>query len=148
MSVASFDTLKFANRLKQAGVPERQAEAEAEALAEVLEVNLKDLATRDDLLAVEIRLQARMDKFEAKIAGDFARLEGEVTRLAGDSTRLSGDFTRLSGDFAGLSGDFARLSSDFLRLSGEMTLLKWMLGLVLGGILALILKAFFPFGGA
>jgi hypothetical protein len=141
MSVASFDTLKFANRLKQAGVPERQAEAEAEALAEVLEVNLKDLATRDDLLAVEIRLQARMDKFEAKIAGDFARLEGEVTRLAGDSTRLSGDFTRLSGDFA-------RLSADFLRLSGQVTLLKWMLGLVLGGILALILNAFFPFGGA
>jgi len=43
MSVAAFDTLKFANRLKQAGVPERQAEAEAEALAEILEVNLKEL---------------------------------------------------------------------------------------------------------
>lgn len=30
------------------------------------------------------------------------------------------------------------------RLVGELTLLKWMLGLLLGGVLALILKAFFP----
>ena len=30
------------------------------------------------------------------------------------------------------------------RLTGELTLLKWMLGLLLGGMLALVLKAFFP----
>ncbi len=30
------------------------------------------------------------------------------------------------------------------KLTGELTLLKWMLGLVLGGVLALILRAFFP----
>jgi hypothetical protein len=30
------------------------------------------------------------------------------------------------------------------RLTGELTLVKWMLGLLLGGLLALILKAFFP----
>ena len=34
--------LKFANTLKQAGVPSAQAEAEATALSEVLEVNLKE----------------------------------------------------------------------------------------------------------
>jgi predicted transcriptional regulator len=31
-----------------------------------------------------------------------------------------------------------------LKLSGEMTLLKWMLGLVIAGIIALILKSYFP----
>jgi hypothetical protein len=46
MSTLTFDTLKFANRLKAAGVPDQQAEAEAEVLAEALEVNLKDLATQ------------------------------------------------------------------------------------------------------
>ena len=30
------------------------------------------------------------------------------------------------------------------KLTGELTLLKWMLGLLLGGVLALILRAFFP----
>ena len=49
MATITFDTLKFANTLKEAGVPSAQAEAEATALSEVLEINLKDLATKDDL---------------------------------------------------------------------------------------------------
>ena len=44
-----FDTLKFANTLKDAGVPSAHAEAEAKALSEVLEVNLKELVTKEDL---------------------------------------------------------------------------------------------------
>ena len=31
------------------------------------------------------------------------------------------------------------------RLNGELKLIKWMLGLLLGGVLALILKTFFPY---
>ncbi len=34
--------------------------------------------------------------------------------------------------------------SDINRLERELLVLKWMVGLVLGGILTLILKAFFP----
>jgi len=49
MSTLTFDTLKFANRLKTAGVPAVQAEAEADALSEVLETNLGELATKEDL---------------------------------------------------------------------------------------------------
>lgn len=49
MTTITFDTLKFANTLKDAGVPPAQAEAEAVALSEVLEVNLKELVTKDDL---------------------------------------------------------------------------------------------------
>jgi hypothetical protein len=40
--------VKFANKLKAAGVPPEQAEAKAAALSEVLEVNLKELATKDE----------------------------------------------------------------------------------------------------
>ncbi len=49
MTTITFDTLKFANTLKAAGVPSAQAEAEATAISEVLEVNLKDLVTKDDM---------------------------------------------------------------------------------------------------
>jgi len=49
MAAITFDTLKYANRLKSAGVPDKQAEAEAEALSEALEVNLKELVTKEDL---------------------------------------------------------------------------------------------------
>lgn len=34
--------------------------------------------------------------------------------------------------------------TDFNRLARELVVIKWMVGLVLGGTLALILKAFFP----
>ena len=49
MATRTFDTLKFANKLKAAGLPPDQAEAQAEALAEVIELNIQDLVTKDDL---------------------------------------------------------------------------------------------------
>ena len=57
----TFDTLKYANRLKAAGAESRIAETEAEALAEVFELNLKEVATRDDLKQMEERLNEKMD---------------------------------------------------------------------------------------
>lgn len=87
MATITFDTLKFARRLKEAGVPVEQAEAEAEALAEVFSESLEtQLATKADVHRLEQRLSV---------------------------------------------------------IDGEIRLLKWMMGLVIGGIVALILKAFF-----
>ena len=61
MVAITFDTLKYANRLKAAGADSRIAEAEAEALAEVFELNLKEVATREDLKQMEERLNEKMD---------------------------------------------------------------------------------------
>ena len=61
MVAITFDTLKYANRLKAAGAESRIAEAEAEALAEVFELNLKEVATREDLKQMEERLNEKMD---------------------------------------------------------------------------------------
>jgi len=120
MSAVTFDTLKFSNRLKQAGVPDKQAEAEAEVLAEALQVNLRDLVTRADLSAridaLEAKISARIDALEAKVSSDIRDLE---------------------------SRSRARVDTLEVKVSGELTLIKWMLGLVVGGVLALILKAFF-----
>ena len=60
MSAITFDTLKFANRLKAAGVPDKQAEAEAEALAEVFESNLRELVTTPTLQQELRLLEQRM----------------------------------------------------------------------------------------
>ncbi|WP_432743369.1 DUF1640 domain-containing protein [Methylobacter sp. G7] len=61
MAAITFDTLKYANKLKAAGAESRIAEAEAEALAEVFELNLKEVATREDLKQMEDRLNERLD---------------------------------------------------------------------------------------
>ena len=60
MSTLTFDTLKFANKLKAAGLPPDQAEAQAEALAEVIELNIQDLVTKDDLTASLKDLEQRL----------------------------------------------------------------------------------------
>ncbi|MEI8209510.1 MAG: DUF1640 domain-containing protein [Methylococcales bacterium] len=67
MATITFDTLKFANTLKEAGVPSAQAEAEATALSEVLEVNLKDLVTKQDLKYEAELLRRDMHDMEQRL---------------------------------------------------------------------------------
>ena len=40
--------------------------------------------------------------------------------------------------------DISRLELKLIEHEGEFKLIKWMLGIVLGGVIALVLKAFFP----
>ncbi len=65
MAAITFDTLKFANKLKSAGVPDKQAEAEAEALSEALEVNLKELVTKEYL---DTKLQQELAPLRTDLA--------------------------------------------------------------------------------
>jgi hypothetical protein len=89
MTTVTFDTLKFVEKLKAAGVPEGQAKAMSEAFQEAQ--GELDVATKRDLKELELKIETR-----------------------------------------------------FEGVRGELMLIKWMLGLLLGGVLALILKAFFP----
>jgi hypothetical protein len=92
MPVATFDTLKFANTLKSAGVPPEQAEAQAVAFAEVIQLNLKELVDKDDLSAAEKglkqeikeaeqRLNTKADNGLAEVKVQIAQLKGEVILL-------------------------------------------------------------------
>ncbi len=57
MATITFDTLKFAERLKAGGVPEAQAKAEAEALAAALaEAMDQQIATKRDVDKIDARL--------------------------------------------------------------------------------------------
>ena len=59
----TFDTLKFANKLKAAGVKSEIAEAHAEAEAEVFTETLTNqVATKHDI----IQLETKIDKLEIK----------------------------------------------------------------------------------
>jgi hypothetical protein len=58
MTTITFDTLKFAERLIAAGVPESQAKAEAQALVDALNetVAVRELATKADLESLKADL--------------------------------------------------------------------------------------------
>jgi len=64
MAAIAFDTLKFARRLKEAGVPEKQAEVQAEAMADAFVHNMDALVTRD-------YLDARFETLSAELKGEF-----------------------------------------------------------------------------
>ena len=68
MMAITFDTLKFAEKLIAAGVPEAQAKAEASALSEVLEVNLKDLVAKEHLDYKLAELKADLIKWVVGLA--------------------------------------------------------------------------------
>ena len=119
MATATFDTLKFANTLKDAGVPEKQAEAQARAFAEVIQINFKELATKDDLKR------------------DIAELKTDLKR---DIAELR---TELKHDIADLRSEFKHETND---LRGELRLLKWMAGAGLSVGVAILARLFFFHG--
>jgi hypothetical protein len=75
MATITFDTLKFANKLKSAGVVPEHAEAEAEALADIFEINLKEVATKEDIKL----LKDDIKHLEERIDGKFIQLEQRMT---------------------------------------------------------------------
>lgn len=76
MPAATFDTLKFANKLKAAGVPPQQAEAEA--LGEALQVNLRQLVTKEDL---KVELSALKAEMKADIIAVRAEMKADISLL-------------------------------------------------------------------
>ena len=68
----TFDTLRYTERLRAAGVPEQQAKAEAEALRDVLaEAMDSSLGTKADLMEVKAELRLEM----AGIRGELSTIK-------------------------------------------------------------------------
>ncbi|WP_197328754.1 DUF1640 domain-containing protein [Ralstonia syzygii] len=161
MTSVAFDTLKYANRLKTAGVPPAQAEAEAEALAEAMDVQARaihseikrerhEMATahkrdlsdseahNDKVLA---RLEAKVDKGFAEVRGEFVRIEAKMDKGLAE---VRGEFVRIEAKMdKGLAEVRGELDKHSAEVKGELMLLKWMVGVIVTGIIALVAKAFF-----
>ncbi|MEH6607798.1 MAG: hypothetical protein V7696_00405 [Halioglobus sp.] len=86
MSAFAFDTLKFVRRLTDAGIPQLQAEAQAEVMAEAFVFNMDQLVTRDYLDArldarfaqQDARLDVRFAEQDARIDGRFAQVDKQL----------------------------------------------------------------------
>ena len=72
----AFDTLKYANKLKTAGIPEQQAEVQAEAMAELV---TEKLATKQDLHVLEERMTAKVSELETRMTTKVNELEMRMT---------------------------------------------------------------------
>jgi hypothetical protein len=72
----TFDTLSYARRLRQAGVPEPQAEAMADATRDLV---MQDVATKPGLAGVEQRLRADLLALEQRLAAAMETLTLRLT---------------------------------------------------------------------
>lgn len=79
VAMAIFDTLKFSKRLREAGVPTAQAEAEAEVLSEIFAVNLQELATKGDLLATKEELRHEIKEVRNELSNEIKDVRNELS---------------------------------------------------------------------
>ena len=81
MTTIAFDTLAYVKTLRDAGVEEKQAEAQATALATVLKSGAGDLATGRDLTELRTLIKQDIDRVESKLNLIEERTEGRFKLL-------------------------------------------------------------------
>jgi hypothetical protein len=78
MSTLTFDTLKYSERLRAAGVSDTQAKAEAEALRDVLaEAADSSLATKSDISQLEATTKTAVSDLRSEIVA----VKGELSTI-------------------------------------------------------------------
>lgn len=90
MTTITFDTLELVDKLKNAGIPQEQAEAVVRVIADAQETLVSNITLDHRLKETELRSDAR-----------------------------------------------------FERIDGELKLNRWMLGILIAGVMSLVLKTFF-----
>lgn len=80
MTTITFDTLAYVKTLRDAGVDEKQAEAQATALATVLKSGTGDLATQHDVESLRSDLKRDLEVLRAELKKDIAETKSELIR--------------------------------------------------------------------
>lgn len=104
MGTLAFDSLQYARRLRAAGVPEQQAEVQAELMAEAFGFYADNIVTRDYLDAsLRAAFAEQETRIEVRLAEQDARLE---KRFSDQDGRLEKRFAELE---SGLEKRFVEL---------------------------------------
>ena len=108
MDATVIDTLRYANRLREAGVEAGQAEAMARAINDELSVGV---ATRDDVGAVGRNMGHALAEFRSKMDHSLAGFRAETDHsLAELRSDMEHGFAKLRGE----------MDHGFAKLRGEM----------------------------
>ena len=96
MATLAFDSLRFARRLRDAGVPEPQADAQAELMAEAFGFYADNILTRDHFEAVlDARFAQQDAKFDKRFADIDARFAEIDRRFVEQDLKFEGRFGKL-----------------------------------------------------
>ena len=121
MKATVIDTLRYANRLKNAGVDPGQAEAMSRALNDEL---IEGLVTKADLNNAVSELGGKIDALDAKFEVRFAEMEAKsdarFAEVDGRFAEVDGRFAEVNGRFAEVDGKFAQMEAKFDARFAEM----------------------------
>lgn len=122
MATMAFDSLRYARRLREVGVPEPQAEVQAELMAEAFGFYAENILTRDHFTDV---INARFAEQDAKIEQRFAEQDAKFER------RLSSIDTRFTEQELNFERRFSSIDQRFAKQDSKLNLHTWMLGLLI-----------------
>ena len=129
MSSASFDTLRFSRGLREVGVPEQQADRQAELMADAFSTFADKLVTRDYFSEVlDARLTRHGSELEQRI------VEKMMLRFAEQDAKFEARFAeqdaKFEARFAEQDAKFAAHDARFSKQDRILLLHTWMLGLI------------------
>ena len=120
-----FDTLEYARRLAEAGIPADQADAHAQALSEALATAS---VTPAELVLVRSELLARMDMLKSEVYARMDRLKVEIdARVDRLKVEIDARFDQLKIE---IDARFERFEA---RFESKLRPLRWLLGIALAG---------------
>ena len=135
MASVAFDTLRFSQRLSEAGLGPAQAAGVAAATAEAIGELVGQLATRHDLALLRAEMHGEMGKLRGEMATSREELRGEMAMLREE---LRGEMASLRQDMASLRQDVDGLRrearADLAQLELRMTV---KLGTMMAGAVAI-----------
>lgn len=164
MATVAFDTLKFAQNLRaKAHLTTEQAEGFAEALSDTI---TDDLASKGDITLVRREIKDSKTELRGEIQNVKTELRGEIEQLRGEikdtKIELLGEISKVKSDMKDMRTELqtnmekiktelqtnmesikTELKLDIAKLYGRFDLMQWMMGFILAGIAALVLKTYF-----
>ena len=147
MTTLAFDSLRYARRLREAGVPEPQADAQAELMAEAFGFYADNILTKDHFEGI---LNSRFGEFRAQMDQRFAEQDAKFdNRLAEQNARFDQRFADIDRRFSEQDAKFdqrfaeqnakldnrfaeqdAKFEGRFSKLERSSFLNTWILGIL------------------
>ncbi len=122
--MSTFNSLSYATRLVDAGVPRDQAEVHAFVLQSVYEEEHKQYATKADFLELRQEVKQQILHLEAKtdrIAAKTDQLEIKTDRIEAKITEVE---VKLSAEISGLAKTVNECKEEFLSFRADVSVLR------------------------
>ena len=135
--MSMFNSLSYATKLVNTGLPRAQAEVHAQELQEVLERECGQYATKADLKQLQEVLERECGQYATKadlialgseVKAEIKQLEQKTDRLEAKTDRLEAKIDGCTAEFVGLRADFAGLRADVTVLTNSHKFVLWIGG--------------------